>query len=147
MKKIMKLSLVFDEKKTPILIINNNGRRTLIDFEKISSPKYWATIYQRLGFSVKPNHIRLDHDLICLVFGIPANRLSEKLAIRLHNLWRNGKFSVNDIYIDNNDILHVNCPAYSPNKRLARALGYTREQIHYLMTCPEIIESEIEVFI
>lgn len=135
MKKYMYLKIKKDFNNTPMLCIGNRkNKRVLIDFNKIKDTRYWSKIYQKFGYRIRPNHIRLDHNLICMIFSVPSNRINKKFARRLFNSWKNGSFSLENISYDSKtDILSVTCPAYNPSTRICKALGVTKEQIWHLM--------------
>ncbi len=147
MKKILYIKAKKDStSNTPVLTITNyrSGKRIVLDLDKIRSRKYWTKIYNRFGYRIRPNHIKLDHRLICLIFDVPANRIHRKLALRLFNAWKNNSFDLNNISYDKEkDILHVNCPEYSPSNKFYSSLGVTRDQVWYLMRQSELKNKEI----
>ncbi|MGQ4895184.1 MAG: hypothetical protein ACP6IQ_11235 [Candidatus Njordarchaeia archaeon] len=147
MKKILYLKAKKDKfSQIPILTVTNyrNGKRVILDLEKIQSRKYWTWIYTRFGYRVRPNHIRLDHKLICLVFDVPSNRIHQKLAKRLFNSWKNNTFKLSNIHYDKKrDILHVTCPDYNPTNRFYSSLGITKDQMWYLLRQSELKNKEV----
>jgi len=147
MKKIVYIKAIKDKFSIiPVLTITNfrQGKRIVLDLQKIQSRKYWTRIYNRFGYRVRPNHIKLDHRLICLIFDVPANRIHRKLALRLFNAWKNNSFSLENIHYDKEkDILHISCPEYSPSNCYYSALGVTKDQIWYLLRQSELKNKEI----
>jgi len=147
MKKIVYIKPVKDTiSNIPVLTVTNfrKGKRIVIDLRKIQSRKYWTRIYNRFGYRVRPNHIKLDHKLICLIFDVPSDRLHKKLAKRLFNSWKNNSFSLENISYDREkDILHVTCPEYNPSNRYYNTLGITKDQVWYLMRQSELKNKEI----
>ena len=96
MKKIVYIKAIKDNTSNiPVLTVTNfrKGKRIVLDLQKIQSRKYWTRIYNKFGYRVRSNHIKLDHRLICLIFDVPANRIHRKLALRLFNAWKNNSFS------------------------------------------------------
>ena len=118
----------------PMLCIGNRrNRRIAINYNEIASPDYWTAIYRQLHWDVRADQIRLCHDLICLIFGVPADRINVKFARKLHNSWRIGKFDPADIYYDREkDILRVSCPRYD-KPLLSEKLGVTPWQAWHLL--------------
>ncbi len=147
MKKIVYIKPVKDNTSdTPVLTVTNyrSGKRIVLDLQKIKSRKYWTKIYTRFGYRVRPNHIKLCHKLICLIFNVPANRIHRKLALRLFNSWKNNSFSLENISYDRKkDILHISCPEYNPSNRFYNTLGVTKDQIWYLMRQSELRNKEV----
>jgi len=147
MKKIMYLKAKKDTfSAIPVLTVTNyrNGKRIVLDLRQVKSRKYWTKIYTCFGYRVRPNHIKLDHKLICLIFNVPTDRIHKKLAKRLFNAWKNNSFSLENIYYDREkDILHISCPEYSPSNRYYNSLGITREQVWYLLRQSELKNKEV----
>jgi len=147
MKKILYIKLVKDKfSHVPVLTVTNcrQGKRIVLDLQKIQSRKYWTKIYTRFGYRVRPNHIKLDHKLTCLIFDVPANRIHKKLAKRLFNAWKNNSFDLSNISYDKEkDILHISCPEYSPSNRFYNTLGVTKDQMWYLLRQSELKNKEV----
>ena len=147
MKKILYIKPIKDNfSNVPVLTTTNfrSGKRIVLDLQQVKSRKYWTRIYNRFGYRIRPNHIKLDHRLICLIFDVPANRIHKKLAKRLFNAWKNNSFSLENIRYDKeHDILHISCPEYSPSNRFYNTLGVTKEQVWYLMRQSELKNKEI----
>jgi len=147
MKKIVYIKPINDNfSSIPVLTVTNfrKGKRIILNLKKIRSRKYWTKIYTRFGYRVRPNHIKLDHALICMIFDVPSDRIHKKLAKRLFNAWKNNSFSLENIHYDREkDILHISCPEYSPSNRYYNSLGITKDQMWYLLRQSELKNKEV----
>ena len=119
---------------TPMLVLGNRkDKRVLLNTRKTGDPTYWVSIYRQLGWVVRPEQIRLSHDLICVAFGLDPDCINPKFARKLHNYWRAGNFDPSNIRYDQTKrCLITKCPTYEKPK-LSASLGVTPWQAHYLL--------------